>query len=539
MAGPFDSPSTAVGLPQKARMLKSPTPTTGAGEGVVFVSDGSGGLVDGDPYFRPENNGTPINILMGSPGPEDLAFTLLQGNTTGGSDIVMSSGDAIISENSGAGVPGRPIVLAPGSVVDTKPGALLWGTSYASLTRGAAAIDMQFERTAATQIVAANNDYAAIVGGRRHTISGTVGGLGAGFTHHSGIFVGLNNTITGIYTGNAVIVGGEGNLIRGYGSSFGPDEYEGSVIGSVIAGGKNNQIIGTLSSGSGAYHAFIGAGKNNFIGYCAYGSALFGEGNRVYGNYGGGGFRVSSCIMAGKNNTITDVFNVGGAYHSATFGEDNIIRGCQDAFAFGFNNYVGGPAPAYATCSLAGGRDNIVRAENTLVWGRSIEQHTRAEASAGFGEGAWLYSNLQWAIGAAGSVQGTGQACVYARRLSTTNATPTTFSATNRILLPPSRTWGFRIIVTARQTAGAAGTIGDSASWYITGLIKRDGANNTTLVGSSGTGTPTAPYFDAGAAAWTIAVAADDTNEALGITVTGELNKTITWSISVIDAEAG
>jgi hypothetical protein len=248
----------------------------------------------------------------------------------------------------------------------------------------------------------------------------------------------------------------------------------------------------------------------------------------------------SYALCAGKNNLITADVTVTGAYHSVCFGQNNTIRGAQNSFAFGNGNYVGGPSPNYGSCSMAGGKTNTVRSYCTVVWGKDNGTHARAEYGAAFGQGAYLYSAMQFAFGAGGA-GGTSQTCIYNRNIPTTSATPVSLggSLLPRIFIPANRTLGFRMYVSARQTAGVAGTIGDSATWLITGCIKRDGANNTVLVGvPTGTGTPSA-FNDAGAATWTVAVTADDTNEALGVTVTGEASKTISWTISVYDAEAG
>lgn len=67
---------------------------------------------------------------------------------------------------------------------------------------------------------------------------------------------------------------------------------------------------------------------------------------------------------------------------------------------------------------------------------------------------------------------------------------------------------------------------GDTKTWSFNATIRR-GANAaaTTLVGS----TVTVLNNDAGASAWTLALAADTTNGALGITGTGETSHTIQW----------
>jgi hypothetical protein len=127
---------------------------------------------------------------------------------------------------------------------------------------------------------------------------------------------------------------------------------------------------------------------------------------------------------------------------------------------------------------------------------------------------------------------------MWARRVTTTDGTPTELTGVDRITIRTTTTVLFEIFLTARQTGGIAGTVGDSAMWLITGAIKRDSLGNTALLGvPTGTGTPSA-FNDAGAATWDVTVTADNTNEALAITVTGETDKDISWVARVSGPEA-
>lgn len=69
-------------------------PSTGASEGAVFVSDGSGGLTADHLYFRPASDAAATDISAGIL-PEDLATTLVAGNTTGGTHLIVSTADEI------------------------------------------------------------------------------------------------------------------------------------------------------------------------------------------------------------------------------------------------------------------------------------------------------------------------------------------------------------------------------------------------------------------------------------------------------------
>lgn len=103
-----------------------------------------------------------------------------------------------------------------------------------------------------------------------------------------------------------------------------------------------------------------------------------------------------------------------------------------------------------------------------------------------------------------------------------------------RAILPASRTWAFSIMVAARQTGGAAGTVGDSGIYKLEGGIKRDGASNTALIGSV---TKTTIAEDQ--AAWDVTAVADDSHEALVVKVTGEADKIIHWVAAINLVEVG
>lgn len=353
-------------------------------------------------------------------------------------------------------------------------------------------------------------------------------------SRRSAIIGGYNNAILGHYAQDAAILGGHDNTI---------DARTGYAYNAVILGGHHNTIRPDHHSGQymGAHSVILG-GYYNYIYKRAYGSFITGTLNYI----DGGEYYAAHAAITGTSNAIrgAGVGGPGGSYHSVAMGRLNEIHGAQDSFALGRFNYVGGPSPAYGSCSLAGGNSNTVRSYHTFVWGRSHSTHTRAAQSAALGGATYLYVPGQFAHSSfTGGGAGTAQASHYTLIRTTTNATPTELtptsfspSTTNRLFIRPSHSYAFRMEIAARQTGGSAGTVGDSAMWTITGLIKRDGSNNTVLVGVTGTGTPL--MSDAGAVTWSVAVTADDTNETLLVSVTGETNKTIRWVAHIYDAEA-
>lgn len=105
----------------------------------------------------------------------------------------------------------------------------------------------------------------------------------------------------------------------------------------------------------------------------------------------------------------------------------------------------------------------------------------------------------------------------------TTNNTPITMYvdgiATERFNIRAQCALTFKIMVTARDN-----TSGDCAAYLFDGLIKRDGSNNTTLCASNKT------ILHEDDDTWDCDIAADDTNEALQITITGDVDNNVKWA---------
>lgn len=109
----------------------------------------------------------------------------------------------------------------------------------------------------------------------------------------------------------------------------------------------------------------------------------------------------------------------------------------------------------------------------------------------------------------------------------TANATPVEMlcggQASQRITVRASSVLTFTGLVTARDNVS-----GDCAAYKIEGAIKRDASNNTAMLAAA---TVTVIHEDD--ASWNCTVAADDTNEALVITVTGDDTNPTQWAARV------
>lgn len=233
-------------------------------------------------------------------------------------------------------------------------------------------------------------------------------------------------------------------------------------------------------------------------------------------------------VASGANATL-----LGGSSNTAS-GQESVIGGGSANAASGTRAGIGGGS--FNTASgvnafVGGGARNTASGSSSWVPG-GVYGTDRGH----YGRGAWAANFFATA--------GDAQSGEFVLRRITTDATATRLtsenaaqSSSNTVNLPNSGTYMLRLLVTAQQTGGSAGTAGDCAGWELTGLIKR-GANAaaTVLVGSSGSSL--APlYNDTAAAAWRIGLTADTTNGGLAVSATGEANKTIRWVVRILSVE--
>lgn len=343
--------------------------------------------------------------------------------------------------------------------------------------RGTGAIDLQTLRSAAGQV--ASGAYSAILGGQGNTASGQQSVIGGGISNiasalNSFVGGGSANTST---IGYSAIMGGFANGIGGNGTY------------SVICGGNTNVISETES--------FIGGGAQNNIT-----SPL-------------------SVICGGLLNQVV--------------GLKSFVGGGQENAATGFQSNV------------VGGQLNFANADHSSILGGTLNQTAALNDYSIVLGGLYTYGDRAYSrfYGADQfSVLGGTQAGGQMQSRSTTDATPTVLfadgnSASAYFTMPINDLVYFEARINAIQIGGIAGTVGDCACWVVKGLLKNIGGT-TSLVGALSYETAlglvavsTQRAGDAGAAAWTIAVAAVDSPDTLQITATGEADKTIKWTADI------
>lgn len=224
---------------------------------------------------------------------------------------------------------------------------------------------------------------------------------------------------------------------------------------------------------------------------------------------GGGSGNTASAeyatVSGGLGNTASDQDAVvgGGRFNTAST-DQATVSGGQSNTASGLGSTIGG------------GLSNAASTDYATVPGGLL-----ASASK-YGQEAF----------AAGQFAATGDAqrSVYVLRRSTTNSTPAELflnGSSLRLTIPSDTTYAFRILLVARRTNAD----NESAAYEFVGCIDNN-AGTTALVGSV-----TKTVIAEDTSAWDADVTADNTNDALTITVTGENSKTIYWVATVWTTE--
>lgn len=232
-----------------------------------------------------------------------------------------------------------------------------------------------------------------------------------------------------------------------------------------------------------------------------------------------------STIMGGQNNSI------GGGLASAVVGYTNTIGNAGGAFAAGQNNTIGNTGSG----SMALGDTVTVTAQNGTAFGYTNlcdAQYATVMGAQCTTRG--LVSNVVHGNGI--FVQGRFQSSNYVARIGTGNATPTPMvtdnnaaSAINTLVLPNTSVFAFRMLVTARDSAG------NGAAFEVTGCIKR-GASAAT-VALVGTPTTTIIAQDAAMVGTTVTAGVNTSFGSLVPLATGIAATTINWAAKVITAE--
>jgi len=426
--------------------------------------------------------------------------------------------------------------------------------------RGANAVDWQTSRSNATEV--ASSQYSGISSGRNNTASAFNANIsGGGFNTVSGnnnfIGGGQSNTANGNFLQTSSgIVAGQANTANGFYNFIGGGFTNSGTVNSAVttqSGTMNATTTVTLSGSNasikvGQYISGTSIAANTYV------AAISGTSLTLSQNASGSSTSTLSfytphgVVVGGGNNQATGAYSfVGAGGDAGTAANRNVASGDWSFVGGGINNRATGAGSVV----VGGGTDGTNIGGNlasgiysAIVGGYN---HTASNTGAFIGNGYNHAANAGYSAiingtrGNTRSVSGyvafpavepiaTTSGCTQAGLLilgvQTTDATATILrsttaaaSGTNQVILPNNSAYYFKGEVISGVTGG-----GDTKGWEISGVIKRGaGVGTTTLVGS----TVSSLYADAGAATWTIALAADTTNGGLKVTFTGQASTTI------------
>ena len=367
----------------------------------------------------------------------------------------------------------------------------------------------------------ANGDYATVGGGCSNTAGNNYATVGGGFF----------NTANYIY---ATVGGGEYNSASGWSATVAGGQYNtASGWYAAVAGGEQNTasnyhttVGGGYWNNASNYYAAVGGGRDNLASgqYAAIGGGQSDTASGDWATVGGGHHNIASdsfaTVSGGQNNTASvHRSTVGGGHGNAASNEFATIGGGSNNTASGRYASIGGGSSNTASnqwATVAGGYWNTASGNWSTITG-------------GYCAVADKYGQQAHASGFFGAV-GDAQSSIYIlRKVTTSGAAKDMFldGGGYKMVLNPETAWAFTGTVVAIRQSNS-----DADAWKIEGCIVRDGADNTTLVGSSVTN-----IGSGGATGWTVSLSADDINEALNIRVDSSVITNIRWVATVRTTE--
>ncbi len=293
------------------------------------------------------------------------------------------------------------------------------------------------------------------------------------------------------------------------------------------AGGTDSfaAAIGNSSSGRGAQAANAVA-----IGSNAYVQATEGIGLGYYATIGSSGSRAVALghSYANGGDSFAAVIDNNTSSYGAT-GANSIAMGYQAKASGNYSIAIDYQSQATGLASRAIGYQALASGTNAFALGRNANSTGVYSYAIGWSKSA-TNGKLTYGSGQFGAV-GDAQGGQFILRADTTDATATvlttdnsTAASTNQIVAASDTCITFDGTITAMQNGAQA-----YASWRIEGLLVNDGGT-TTLANSATT------VID-NQSDWVMALSADNTNNALAITCTGEASHNIRWVANIRTTE--
>jgi hypothetical protein len=315
--------------------------------------------------------------------------------------------------------------------------------------------------------------------------------------------IGYNSTSSSIAS---VAIGANANSSQFYSVAIGSPS---NGSGSVATGGASAIAINGRASGTDSLAAAI---ANNTSSYGATGTYSIAIGYRAKASGSASSIAVGlDAISSGRASIAMGEGATASADSAVCLGEDSTTSGANGSIIGGYLNTASGSRSA-----ILGGYSNSATVDYSIAMGSQAKSDK--------------YGKIAHATGAFANA-GDAQGGIYVLRADTTDATATvlttnnsTAAATNQIVAASDTCITFDGTITAMQNGAQA-----YASWKIEGLLVNDGGT-TTLADSATT-------VIQNLSSWGMALSADNTNNALAITCTGEASHNIRWVANIRTTE--
>ena len=293
-----------------------------------------------------------------------------------------------------------------------------------------------------------------------------------------------------------------------------------------IASGGNATAIGDSSRASGTYALALGQGADATN---TFALALGNNAQAVTGNAAAIGYSYAS----GSYGFAVNITNNTSSYGAT--GANSIAMGLQAKASGQDSVAIGRETQASGGFSLSLGKDGSALAAGSVVIsaaGTGYGTHAGGVSSIALGDGTKTTQKGQISHASYRfASRGDGQGSLFTLYADTTDATATVLTTdngsaggANQIVAASDTCITFDGTITAMQNGAQA-----YASWRIEGLLVNDGGT-TTLANSATT-------VISNADGWGMALSADNTNNALAITVTGEAAHNIRWVANIRTTE--
>lgn len=495
-------------------------------DGATFTGDvtvGNGSTSAGSiKFLEDSDNGTNGITLIGPASTSDVTFTLPSADGSANT-FLKTDGSGTLS----FAAAGADLYTANESSPTAQPSAT--GTNAIAIGDSASAGTTQGIAIGREASTSGSGNYSIALGYQAAaTGDGSFAGQQGAASGSSSLAIGTSARATNT---NSIAIGYDAESTADYSSAYGRAAHASGTSSGAF--GRQAEAAGTYAvalaqsyaSGTNSFAAGITDNTNSYgatgansiaIGKLCKatntGGVAIGESNTVSGD-------INASAIGGKSNSAS------GYYAIASGGQSNSVTGARSGIVAGSSNTVSG-----SNSVILGGSSNTASGQHCFIFGQSSTASENYAIATGYYSKAAVKAKIAHSAGNFAAL-GDAQSGQFVLRADTTDATATvlttnnsTAATDNQIVAASDTCIAFHGTLVAMQNGAQS-----FAGFRLEGLLVNDGGTTTLPSGVVNT-------FQ-NSSSWTVALSADDTNEALAITVTGEASHNIRWVANISTSE--